>query len=74
MKWLWGIIAVVAAVAVGVVIGFNCGGKSKMSDIKITDPDIVAVLDNFIKNDVETRGNLSRDMRHYIVIGAHVAT
>lgn len=34
MKWLWGIIAVVAAVAVGVVIGFNCGGKSKMSDIK----------------------------------------
>lgn len=45
-----------------------------MSDIKITDPDIVAVLDNFIKNDVETRGNLSRDMRHYIVIGAHVAT
>lgn len=74
MKWLWGTIAVVAAVAVGVVIGFNCGGKSKMSDIKKTDPDIVAVLDNFIKNDVETRGNLSRDMRHYIVIGAHVAT
>lgn len=41
MKWLWGTIAVVAAVAVGVVIGFNRGGKSKMSDIKITDPELL---------------------------------
>lgn len=74
MKWIWRVIGIVLILGIGMFVGCNYAKGNKVSDITKTDADIVAVLDNFIHNDVEVRGNMNTDMRHYIIIGAYVAT
>ena len=72
-KFLATFAGVVLLAAVSVVV-FMCPKAGKMQSLKTTDPEFLAMWDNFITNDVLPKNTLDAKTRYRVILAASIAT
>ena len=70
------VLLAVLLIAASVCAGWHAHSareEVKMRNLKATDPELAALWENFVDNDVRPHGSLDARTRHLILLAGHVA-